>query len=194
MTDYNVHPTYTQRGFSFIEVLVAISILLVAIVGPMTIASDGLQISHLARERAVAVFLAQEGLEGVYYFQGNAGLDVLRTPSTNTWAWVNSSIPAGCTNGAGQSCRLDTTGSEPVYEVCNDAEDCRVYYQEGAAVPYRQGSTSGNATRYIREITFDTSGNQLKVYSKVRWDTRVSQSEQDVELTAYLYDIYETED
>ena len=52
-----------QKGFSLVETLVAISILLIVIVGPMTISMSTAKSSSFASEQVQAFFLAQEGLE-----------------------------------------------------------------------------------------------------------------------------------
>lgn len=52
-------------GFTLIETLVAVSILLVAIVGPMEIASKGLFSAFYAQDEITAFYLAQEGVEYV---------------------------------------------------------------------------------------------------------------------------------
>ena len=52
-----------QSGFSLVETLVAISILLIVIVGPMTISMQSAKSSSFASEQVQAFFLAQEGLE-----------------------------------------------------------------------------------------------------------------------------------
>lgn len=54
-----------QKGFTLIETLVAVAILVVAIVGPMDIASKGLFSAFYARDEITAYFLAQEGVEFV---------------------------------------------------------------------------------------------------------------------------------
>lgn len=51
------------RGFTLIETFVAITILLTAITGPLTIASRGLSSAFLAKEQTTASYLAQEAIE-----------------------------------------------------------------------------------------------------------------------------------
>lgn len=52
-----------QAGFTFVETLVAIAILLMAIVAPLTLASQGLAASRVARDQVIATYLAQEVIE-----------------------------------------------------------------------------------------------------------------------------------
>lgn len=52
-----------QSGFSLVETLVAITILLVVIIGPMTISSSAAKSTSFASEQVTAFFLAQEGAE-----------------------------------------------------------------------------------------------------------------------------------
>jgi Tfp pilus assembly protein PilV len=52
-----------NSGFTIVETLVAITILMIAIAGPLTIAQKGLTASTYARDQMIASFLAQDGLE-----------------------------------------------------------------------------------------------------------------------------------
>ena len=52
-----------QSGFSLIETLVSISILLIVIVGPMSISNNSAKGSSFSNEQVTAFFLAQEGAE-----------------------------------------------------------------------------------------------------------------------------------
>jgi len=57
------YPNPNQAGFSLVETLVAITILLIIIVGPMKISSSTAKSTSFASEQIVASFLAQEGAE-----------------------------------------------------------------------------------------------------------------------------------
>ena len=53
----------SNAGFTLIESLVAISILLLSISAPLTIASKGLASSFFARDQITAFYLAQDAVE-----------------------------------------------------------------------------------------------------------------------------------
>jgi len=53
----------SRAGFSLIEALVAIAILLLALIGPFTIATKGLVSANFARDQVTAFYLAQEATE-----------------------------------------------------------------------------------------------------------------------------------
>ncbi|MEI6420189.1 MAG: type II secretion system protein [bacterium] len=59
-------------GFTLVESLIAISILMIAIVGPMTIVQNGMNSTMYDKEQFVAQFLAQEGLEYVRNIRDNS--------------------------------------------------------------------------------------------------------------------------
>ena len=54
-----------KRGFTLIETLVAISVLVVAITGPLTLASQSLFAAVYAKDQTTAFYLAQEAIEMV---------------------------------------------------------------------------------------------------------------------------------
>ncbi len=57
-------PTF-KKGFTMIETLVAIAILVIAVIGPMSLLSKAIADSSYARNQVVATYLAQEGIESV---------------------------------------------------------------------------------------------------------------------------------
>lgn len=69
-----------NNGFTIVETLVAIAILMIAIAGPLTIAQKGLMASIYARDQSVATFLAQDAMEFIKNYRDNnirGGLDWL---------------------------------------------------------------------------------------------------------------------
>jgi len=55
----------TSSGFTLIESMVAISILLIAITGPLVMATQGLRSSRFAKNQIIAFYLAQDTIEYV---------------------------------------------------------------------------------------------------------------------------------
>ncbi|MBI3573841.1 prepilin-type N-terminal cleavage/methylation domain-containing protein [Candidatus Kaiserbacteria bacterium] len=54
-----------KKGFTLIETFVAVSILLISLAGPLSIAAQALKSAYYARDEITAFYLAQEGLEFV---------------------------------------------------------------------------------------------------------------------------------
>jgi prepilin-type N-terminal cleavage/methylation domain-containing protein len=63
--------TKHSKGFTLVETLVAITILMIAIAGPLTVANKGYTASIDAKKQAVAMNLAQEGLEYLNHLKDN---------------------------------------------------------------------------------------------------------------------------
>lgn len=104
---------HTQHGFTFVETLVAIAILLIALVSPLTIVSKTSQSNTLANEQIIAFFLAQEGVELAQQLRDQASLiyrKEVNDGNSPTDAWLSAlalhnpafthfatcSLPSGC--------------------------------------------------------------------------------------------------
>ncbi len=142
------------RGFTLIETFVAITILLTAIVGPLTIASRGLSSAFLAKQQTVASFLAQEGIEYVRFKRDTNALN------GNPWL---SGLSA-CTNAA---CYINA--------VTDSSASCG-----GACPPLRVNSSTGfytyalsdPATEFTRSVQISSIGaNEAQITSVVTWTT-----------------------
>lgn len=93
------------KGFTLIETLIAVTVLMSAVVGPLVLASKGLSASSYARDQVTAYYLAQEALEVVRSIRDDNSL--------NSDAW-DSGITASCSPTAAASpCVIDAflTGS-----------------------------------------------------------------------------------
>jgi prepilin-type N-terminal cleavage/methylation domain-containing protein len=72
------------RGFTLIETLVAISLLSIAIVAPMSLTSQSLSAAYYARDQITAFNLAQEGLEAVRAIRDGQILEISRTADASS--------------------------------------------------------------------------------------------------------------
>jgi hypothetical protein len=172
-----------KTGYSFVEVLVAIAILLVGIVGPLTIASKGLKNATFAREQNIAFFLAQEGIEGVIYQREKAGLEHLADESAPTWDWV----PPTCRTG--DACGVDM--ETKTINGCGSLSNCQLFLHDTGTIRYDHHAAGGTKTLYVRTLYFTLlDSDTVEVRSVVTWNASAYGSDRSVELTTYLYDIY----
>lgn len=160
-------PAFTKvGGFTLIETLVGISILLVSVVGPLTIAYQGVSLSLIARDQIVASLLAQEGMEFVRFRigtnnnLGSVGNHLIAT----TTAYTTEYNLSDC---SGQSCTVNvftnTTAS------CGGT--CPYLKYNSATGEYNY--TAGDDTFFRRSIRIDHAGGpgdvEFQVESKVEW-------------------------
>lgn len=129
------------RGFTLIETLVAVSILMGAVAGPLTIAQKSLTIARGARGQITAHYLAQDALEYVRSVRDGNFIG-----GSN---WLSNLGP--CKNKA---CYADTTLSADRITSCSGA--CPALRYDAATGLY--GYDRGAATSIVREIRLDTFG------------------------------------
>lgn len=94
-----------QAGFTLIETLVAITILMISIAGPLTVAHKGLTSALYARDQMIASYLAQDAIEYIKNFRDN---NILAGDASIPW---NKGF-SGCTKAA--PCIVDTYQGTPL--------------------------------------------------------------------------------
>ncbi len=201
-----------NQGYSLVEVLVSIAVLLLALVGPMTIAAKGIQSAIFSKEQTTAMFLAQEGVEMVIALRNQfALLDIGGVPNTAWDDWVDgSSATADVLNRceSANGCSLYFSSSQGnIYSISCPAAGCPINYSDSAMSPsghtptptaryhyLAAGSGSGN-TPFRRRVTVeavdDASGKYLEVTSTVTWASNLFGSSRSVTLTSIVYNLYE---
>ncbi len=158
----NSDTIHRERGFTLIETFVAITILLMAIVGPLTLATRSLFSALVARDQLVASYLAQDAVEFVRYRRDS---NFLAGSS-----WLSGDLSLCITP---KVCQIDTandTISECPNGVCPD-----LTYNDVAGI-YGYGNGSGdNPTSFQRTVTLspvvNNPGNEYTVDVKVSWQT-----------------------
>jgi hypothetical protein len=180
-----------------VEVLVAISVLLIATVGPMTIAARSLQYAQLSAEQNTAFFLAQEGIEAIFKIRTDQGLAHLNNPAEGSWDWV-AALPGACRNES-QQCGVDWQDETPANNFqsdhCNHSSNpCLIYFDDTQSqARYFHDGSPDEATRFQRLIFVDDSEpDYVTVRSTVLWRASGSGDIRSVILQTNLHDIYDT--
>ena len=155
-----------KGGFSLVETLVALTILLVAVVGPISLIGDSLHKIYYAKDEIVAINLAQEGIEAVRQARDTNKLSggAWDTGITHTGAGGYYTIDAGNIGGALNTFikQAPATAPQPVYL---DTATGGLYWQTNA------GSYATTQFSRIVRIEQITAGVENKVTSTVTWRT-----------------------
>jgi Tfp pilus assembly protein PilV len=163
----------TNKGFTLIETMVAVMILMTAIVGPLAIASKGLSTSLIAKDQLTAFYLAQDAIEYTRFIRDTnrleskpwlAGLDGTVNGHTNS-----GSAGGVCTSTDGsQSCLIDSimdTTASCGAPLCSTALD---YDSTNNWFSYTSGSGS-IFTRTVAIINTPAHPDEADVTVTVSW-------------------------
>lgn len=165
----------TKYGFTLIETMVAIAILLIAVTGPISLIGDSLHKLYYARDQMVAINLAQEGIENV---RATAETSMLNNKAVTDKVMENSS--GGVSNFVIDSYAVFQSGSaDNTLLSCDSAciaSKQDVYFDPAVGL-YRQDKNNPSAgwtkTQFKRLVTTTevVTGKEVKIESKVRWNT-----------------------
>jgi prepilin-type N-terminal cleavage/methylation domain-containing protein len=139
-----------NQGFTLIETLVAVLLLVVAIAGPLTVASRAFNSALVAKDQVTAYYLAQDALEYVRFRRDSRCL-----ANGTAQACISAATPwltffgTSC-NTTG--CTVDTilTGNAPT--TCNPtiATGCVINYDSTNRRYVHTGGTASKFKRYVQ--------------------------------------------
>lgn len=166
----------SRGGFTLVETLVAISIFTVSILGLMSVLSSGISNISYVKQKIVATYLAQEGIE---YIRNMRDTYVI-FPSGAGWNAFNTKL-------AGASCAINgcyfndqlldyTKHTQQMVTVqtvfdCGDP-NCSAHPLSYDSTTGKYGYASGTNSGFIRKINviYDpTKPNQTTISSTVSW-------------------------
>lgn len=157
-----------NKGFTIVETLVAIAILMIAIAGPLTIAQKGLMASVYARDQSVATFLAQDAMEFIKNYRDNnirVGLD-----------WLDGLDDCLTLN----YCSVDTT----VGTITNPASSVPLYRTESGFRTTGDARSQFSRKFSVEQLQADT---EAKVTVIVSWTTGTIQNV--VTIEDYIFNV-----
>ena len=170
-----------SRGFTLLETLVAISILSIAIVAPMTLTAQSLSAAYYARDQITAFQLAQEAIEVVRSVRdsnilkvalGNSANLLDGIPSTNGQPFVVDTTAAPAS-----AMHLCSGGSAPGYGCPPLQTDGNVYaYSPSCTWPTSDcGASSGwtntRFTRAVQATLVNGNPDEVRITVTVSWQT-----------------------
>ncbi|MEK7071408.1 MAG: prepilin-type N-terminal cleavage/methylation domain-containing protein [Patescibacteria group bacterium] len=165
-----------RDGFTLVETLVAVSIFTVSILAMIAVLSNGIADTNYAKKKAIAGYLAQEGIE---YMRNMRDTYVLYTvPAQAGWTAFNNNLIDASACQSANGCYFGdlsaTDFSNPtqpmigiVITPCGTNCPTMLYDATTGKYNYTTGTSSG----YIRKIWITPANpiNETKVVSKVSW-------------------------
>ena len=193
-------------GFTLVEALVAISILMIAIASPMTLAQKGLSTATLSKDQMIASFLAQDAIESVKNIRDQTA--VSQSLPAN-WLSGGSTGPSlsNCICNSDDSCNfdspsrsyciIDTTASRwnstsiTKPSDLNNPSKLKVSYDDLSKkfLKYDYNETSADSifTRYINIRQSSSNPNEAVVKVRVSWNSPQGIQNMDIEDFIYNY-------
>jgi len=144
-----IHSKHKKKGYTLIETLVAITILMIAIAGPLTVANKALTAAVDARNQVMASNLAQEEME--YIKQTIYNEDISRG-NTNWNLMTQCVAPAPGVGPCGASMienGYNIGTFQQNFITCTSLSSCKLYI-DANRYGYTYNATGGTATPFTR--------------------------------------------
>lgn len=152
-----------QKAFTLIEVLIAITILIVGIISGFVLVTRALYNVAVIKDRLTASFLAQEGIELTRQIRDSNFLRILNEQSAD-WR-----------DGLGDGTyiiesKIDSEGLIGLVAIGEDENP--IFFYDNVFKIYNYNN-NGEPTDFIRKIEIETIGNdEIRVESIMQWKTR----------------------
>ena len=180
-----------MKAFTLVETLVAITVILLAVMGPFQLVQRSLTASYIARDHLVATALAEEGLEYVRSIRDSNYLYNIENPTaTRSWLYgLNTSAGAEENCFLANGCTVDPTRHGNNEAVAECPTTCPTMKLNPTTMMYTQRVTGNVPTRFTRKVLLEqvngSSDNRVKVTVTVTYIS--AQNSFDVTVTDYLY-------
>ncbi len=188
-----------EKGFTLVETLVAITILLIVIVGPLKISSQTAKSTSFSSEQVTAFFLAQEGSELAQNMRDAEVLGSFLSDPDDGWEdFSTGSEYSNCFSTFstyGCALEIDTaTGRVKASSIGCEAngDNCDLYYSDsGGRQKYTYDSAGNTPTPYNRSVKLEwISSDEVYVRSTVTWRTGSQRNDQEAVVETSLYNVY----
>ncbi|MGB8815632.1 MAG: hypothetical protein WCC74_00095 [Minisyncoccia bacterium] len=183
-------------GFTLVEALVAISILMMAVTGPMVVAQKGLVSAISSKDQMIAAFLAQDAIEYIKNVRDINGVQAegSKTPGTD-WLGQFKNITPSCISSTSTptlGCNVDSLNGQ-IYNA--NFSMCVKRDTSGVFLGYGITGVDANCTqlsKFSRQIGImrgdgTTPVDEAYIVVRVTWGTGADQV---LEITSYIYNYW----
>lgn len=161
-----------NKAFTLVETLVAISIFTMAILGLMSVLASSISNTNYAKQKIIAEYLAQEGIE---YVRNIRTSEVLYSPLSQS-LWKKFSATNSCDSNS-NTCGFSATynsgnfrNGNDIFKCNQNPNNCGLYLGNTTGVYDPDASSGGVYSGFTREIWRETiSTNGFKIHSRVSW-------------------------
>ncbi len=157
----------TQSGFTILETLLALSILIVALTAAFSAAQSGLSSSMASRDQVLAFHFAQEGVEVIRNMRDENGLRDIH------WlTGISNNVNDPCYFG--NFCAVDSPAKTSV-RCGNEHDDCSVLRQDTSQSSITYGmygiaNSSWMATPFKRSIVIEAlNPSEIAITVRITW-------------------------
>jgi prepilin-type N-terminal cleavage/methylation domain-containing protein len=175
-----------NTGFTLVETLVAIAIFSISILGILSVLASSITDVTYAKEKTIAGYLAQEGIEYMRNIRDN---DVLYPANGSSWtAFSTTSSLASCiydtSHGIDNRCGFNSfttpTNLITFFKCSVDPTEpapspgCILYLNSGTGIynDYNDNTTVDSNSGFTRKVwmTVLPGGNEVQIFSEVDWN------------------------
>src|SRR3989344_8445575 len=154
----------SSRGFTLVETLVAVMLLSVAVVAPMSLAAKSLGSAYYARDQITAFYLAQEAIEALRSIRDSQILVIAQ--SSSGAPDIFGSIPHD-----NSPFTIDARKIDPAGAILPCSGSCPALQTDGTLYGYEAGWADSNFTRTVRAYYVGGSFDEIRVTVTVEWQT-----------------------
>jgi len=154
----------SRRGFTLIETLIAISLLMLAVVEPMTLTAQALKSAYYARDQITASNLAQEAIESVRSVRDGQILKIAE--GVDPSADIFGPIPVD------QDFRVDTVNNNTMTRCSTDPGGvCIPLQTNGILYGYNPGWANTGFTRTVHASYVAGTTDEIHLQVTITWRT-----------------------